>query len=72
MNKRVIIELEDTDATGALTTRVPLASVTCDQWDGWHARLAQDVNDLRIERKNALARACEAVLHELRDVKFED
>ncbi|WEV47021.1 hypothetical protein OZX62_01615 [Bifidobacterium sp. ESL0690] len=71
MKRRVIIELEDTDTTGALTTSVPLAYVTRDQWDNWKAKLGHAIED-RTDRRNALNYACEAVLHEMQDVRFEE
>lgn len=74
MKESVTIQYLCEDADTNLVETIPIASIGFDQWGRGHPDLF-NLNEHGYRARsmrNALETACEAVLHEMQDIKLED
>lgn len=74
MKESVTIQYLCEDADTNLAETIPIASISIDQWSQGHPDLFNlDRRDHHGRRMlSVLITACEAVLHEIQDIKWED
>ena len=75
MKESVTIQYLCEDADTNLVETIPIASISIDQWSQGHPDLIQPRPERAITGRRMLSvliTACEAVLHEIQDIKWED
>ena len=74
MKESVTIQYRCEDADTNLVETIPIASIGFDQWGRGHPDLFNlgEHGYRARSMRNALETTCEAVLHEMQDIKWED
>lgn len=74
MKESVTIQYRCEDADTNLVETIPIASTGIDQWSQGHPRPVQPDRRGHHGRRmfSVLITACEAVMHEIQDIKWED